>query len=131
MQDRIEVSARGQAVGDDLAQAEFDARYRLLQSQYLSDLPQRRKAVASLWAASMKDAASPAWPELHSLAHRLSGSAPCYGLDAVGEAAQEVDRLLSAKPQCRELSVLRPPVSRLLNLLDAAIAASRPKSALS
>jgi HPt (histidine-containing phosphotransfer) domain-containing protein len=118
-------------VGDDLAEAEFDARYRLLQSQYLSELPQRRKAVAALWAASMRDAASPAWRELHSLAHRLSGSAPCYGLDAVGEAAQEVDRLLSAKPPCRELPVLRPAVSRLLNLLDAAIAASRPKSGLS
>ncbi|HJU08395.1 MAG TPA: Hpt domain-containing protein [Rhodanobacteraceae bacterium] len=115
-------------MGDDLAEAEFDARYRLLQSQYLSELPQRRKAVAASWAASMRDAASPAWRELHSLAHRLSGSAPCYGLDAVGEAAQEVDRLLSAKPPCRELPVLRPVVSRLLNLLDAAIAASRPKS---
>lgn len=114
-------------MGDDLAEAEFDARYRLLQSQYLCELPQRRKAVASLWAASMRDAASPAWQELHALAHRLSGSAPCYGLDAVGEAAQEVDRLLSAKPPCRDVHMLRPPLSRLLNLLDAAIAVSRSR----
>ncbi|MBS0431675.1 MAG: Hpt domain-containing protein [Proteobacteria bacterium] len=110
-------------MGNQLGDVEFDARYRALRVQYLSDLPQRRGAVASLWASSKRDAASPAWQELHVLAHRLSGSAPCYGLDAVGEAALELDRLLSARPPCRDPAMLQPPVVQLLDRLDAAIVA--------
>jgi|SRR5579885_3006590 len=113
----------GKAVGNDLGNADFDARYRWLRAHYLSELPQRREAVSSLWADAMRDPTSPAWHELHALAHRLSGSAPCYGLDAIGETAQELDRLFSAKPPCREVFVLRPTVLRLLERLDAAIAA--------
>lgn len=107
-----------------MGEAEFEARYRALREQYLSDLPQRRNAVASLWDASLQDVSSPAWCELHTLAHRLSGSAPCYGLDEIGEAAQELDRLLSTRPPCREPAMLRPPVAQLLGRLDAAIAST-------
>lgn len=113
----------GGSVREHLGEAEFEARYRALRAQYLSDLPQRRRAVASLWDASLQDVASPAWCELHTLTHRLAGSAPCYGLDEVGEAAQELDRLLSSKPPCREPAMLRPPIAQLLDRLDAAITA--------
>lgn len=121
---RCGASASGGSVRENLGEAEFEARYRALRAQYLSDLPQRRNAVASLWDASLQDASSSAWCELHTLAHRLSGSAPCYGLDEVGEAAQELDRLLSTKPPCREPAMLRSPVAQLLVRLDAAIAST-------
>ena len=118
-------------MGDDLDDIEFEKRFRSLRAQYLAELPTRREALASLWAASRHDVASSAWHELQTLAHRLSGSAPCYGLDAMGEAAQELDRLLSGKPPCREQKLVHPSVAQLLALMDAAIAGNRVRARLS
>jgi hypothetical protein len=51
----------------------------------------------------------------------LSGSAPCYGLEAIGNLARSLDRLLSAKPPCRERAVAGGAVAELSAALDAAI----------
>ena len=110
-------------MGNDLGESEFEARYRALQSEYMAALPQRREILAAHWRACVHDAASGEWRELHSLAHKLSGSAPCYGLDEVGEAAHEIDRMLSAKPPCRDANAIASLIMRLLAALDAAIAA--------
>ncbi len=107
----------------DLGESEFEARYRALREEYLSLLPQRRDAVAAHWQVCAQDAACDDWRELHSLAHKLSGSAPCYGLDEIGAAAHEIDRVLSAKPSCRDFRVLAPLVAHLLTALNAGIAA--------
>jgi len=101
---------------DDL---DFQARYDALRAAYLAALPQRRSDAAEHWRLCEQDAQSPAWRDLHTLAHRLSGSAPCYGLDEVGIAAQKLDRLLSGKPPCRDMGKLTPLIERLLTALDA------------
>jgi len=104
---------------DDL---DFEARYEALRVAYLAALPQRRTDAVEHWRACMHDAQSPAWRELHTLVHRLSGSAPCYGLEEVGATAQKLDRMLSGKPPCRDVAALAPWVDCLLAALDAALA---------
>lgn len=109
-------------MGGNLEQ-EYEARFAALRAQYFAALPQRRADIAEHWRGCAADAASPAWAAIHTQAHRLAGSAPCYGLDGVGEAAQRLDRMLSGKPPCRDAAALAPLVTRLLDALDAAIAA--------
>lgn len=108
-------------MGDEFEQ-EYDSRFAALREQYFAALPQRRADIAERWSACATEiTASPAWRELQSQAHRLAGSAPCYGLDEVGISAQRLDRLLSGKPPCRDAAVLMPLVTRMLDALDAAI----------
>ena len=64
------------------------------------------------------------WLRLRDVAHRLSGSAPCYGLDAVGDAARELDRLLSGRAPCRERALAMIAVTSLTSVLDAATPAA-------
>lgn len=104
----------------DLDELTFQARYDALHQEYLAALPQRRNSVAETWALCTDDAQSPAWCELQALAHRLSGSAPCYGLEAIGVAAHRIDRRLSSKVPCRDAVTLEPMVAALLAALDAA-----------
>lgn len=106
---------------DDL---DFEARYEALRTAYFAALPQRRAEAAEHWRVCMLDAQSPAWRELHTLVHRLSGSAPCYGLDEVGLAAQKLDRMLSGKPPCRDVAALAPWLDCLLAAMDSVLAAA-------
>lgn len=106
---------------DDL---DFEARYEALRTAYFAALPQRRAEAAEHWRACVQDAQSPAWRELHTLVHRLSGSAPCYGLDEVGIAGQKLDRMLSGKPPCRDVAALTPWVDCLLAAMAAVLAAA-------
>lgn len=101
---------------DDL---DFEARYEALRTAYFAALPQRRADVAEQWRACRLDPQSPAWRELHTLVHRLSGSAPCYGLDEIGVAAQKLDRMLSGKSPCHDVAALAPWMDCLLVALDA------------
>src|SRR5690242_20149861 len=103
---------------DDL---DFEARYEALRAAYFAALPQRRADAAEHWRACMHDAESPGWRELHTLVHRLSGSAPCYGLEEIGVTAQKLDRMLSGKPPCRDVAALAPWVDCLLAALDAVV----------
>lgn len=113
-------------MADDLDEQTFQARYNALRDEYLAALPQRRAAIAELWRGCAQDdgssALTSAWQELHTLVHRLSGSAPCYGLDEVGGAAQQLDRLLSGKSPCHNTHTLDPLIAQLLAALDAATA---------
>ena len=109
-------------VGNTPDDLDFEARYEALRSGYFAALPQRRAEAAELWRACMQDAQSPAWRELHTLVHRLSGSAPCYGLEEIGVAAQKLDRMLSGKSPSRDIAALAPWVDCLLAALDAVAA---------
>lgn len=106
-------------VGTASEDLDFEARYEALRAAYFAALPQRRADAAELWRACMEDAQSPAWRELHTLVHRLSGSAPCYGLEEIGVAAQKLDRMLSGKSPSRDVAALAPWVDCLLSALDA------------
>jgi hypothetical protein len=106
-------------VGNTPEDLDFEARYEALRVAYLAGLPQRRAEAAEHWRACMQDAESPAWRELHTLVHRLSGSAPCYGLEEIGVAAQKLDRMLSGKAPCHDVAALSPWVDCLLAALDA------------
>ncbi|HET9834925.1 MAG TPA: Hpt domain-containing protein [Rhodanobacteraceae bacterium] len=101
---------------DDL---DFEARYEALRSAYFAALPQRRADAAEFWRACMEDAQSQAWDDLHTLVHRLSGSAPCYGLEEIGVIAQKLDRMLSGKPPSRDIAALAPWMDSLLSALDS------------
>jgi hypothetical protein len=106
-------------VGNTPEDLDFEARYEALRTAYLAAMPQRRADAAGLWRACMEDAQSPAWRELHTLVHRLSGSAPCYGLEEIGTAAQKLDRMLSGKSPCHDVAALSPWMDCLFSALDA------------
>jgi HPt (histidine-containing phosphotransfer) domain-containing protein len=106
-------------VGNTPEDLDFEARYEALRTAYLAAMPQRRVDAAELWRACMDDAQSPAWRELHTLVHRLSGSAPCYGLEEIGAAAQKLDRMLSGKSPCHDVAALSPWMDCLFSALDA------------
>jgi HPt (histidine-containing phosphotransfer) domain-containing protein len=111
-------------VGNTSDDLDFEARYEALRTAYFAALPQRRAEAAEYWRACMQDVQAPAWRELHTLVHRLSGSAPCYGLDEIGLAAQKLDRMLSGKPPSRDVAALAPWLDCLLAAMDAVLAAA-------
>lgn len=74
----------------------LEARLQALRRQYAQSLPQKADELTRAWAqfrAAPGDRA--AATGLHACVHRLSGSAPAYGFDAIGAAAQPADALLS------------------------------------
>ena len=99
---------------------DIDARIEALRKAYLAALPDKRTELAAHWQACAAATDAEAWRALHALAHRLSGSAPCYGLDEVGAAAQRLDRQLSGRPPARDRALLAPLVERLLHELQRA-----------
>jgi HPt (histidine-containing phosphotransfer) domain-containing protein len=111
-------------VETDPREAEFQAQLEALRRHFLQELPARRAALASAWSECADGADEAPWLRLRDVAHKLSGSAPCYGLDAVGDAARELDRLLSGRTPCRERASAAAAVARLTTALDEAIAAT-------
>jgi len=71
-------------------------RMEELRQRYAQSLPQKGNDIDRAWQAF---AAAPddrrALAELHTLVHRLSGSAPAYGFDALGAIAQPIDATLA------------------------------------
>ncbi|HEX5352673.1 MAG TPA: Hpt domain-containing protein [Rhodanobacteraceae bacterium] len=112
------------AVELDPREAEFQAQIESLREQFMCELPARHAALDSAWSACADAGDEAPWLHLRDVAHRLSGSAPCYGLDAVGEAARELDRLLSGRSPCRERAAAAARVLLLQAALDTAIAAT-------
>lgn len=108
----------------DPREIEFQAQIEALRRHFVGELPTRRAALASAWADCDDGGADAPWLRLRDVAHKLSGSAPNYGLDAVGEAARALDRLLSGHHPCRERSVASAAVDTLTVALDVAIASS-------
>ena len=119
--DPIRDPPRGRRVANIPDDLDFDGRFDALRSAYLAALPQRHADLAQYWKSCSRDPQSFDWSSLHSLVHRLSGSAPCYGLDQVGSAAREIDRLLSGKAPCHDPAVLNPAIELLLETIDAAM----------
>jgi hypothetical protein len=71
-------------------------RFEDLKQRYAEALPTKAQEIAALWnafRATPDDAAARA--ALHQGVHRLSGSAPAYGFEDVGLAAQRADACLS------------------------------------
>lgn len=105
----------------DFEDAAFQAEIEALRQHFLKDLPARRLAFAKAWQGCIDEGGEASWLGLRDVAHRLSGSAPCYGLEALGDAARELDRLLSGRPPCREGVRAEAAVMRVQALLDASI----------
>lgn len=94
-----------------------------LRRHFRGELPARRAALSDAWSACVDGGDEAPWLRLRDVAHKLSGSAPNFGLNAVGEAARELDRLLSGRNPCRDRTGARRAVERLGRTLDSAIGA--------
>lgn len=105
----------------DPREVEFEAQVEALRRHFLQELPERRTALVAAWRDCADGGDESPWQQLRDVAHKLSGSAPCYGLDAIGEAARALDKLLSGRPPCRERAVAGIAVAELSAALDAAM----------
>jgi hypothetical protein len=108
----------------DPGEAEFQAQIEVLRRHFMQELPGRRAALAVAWGECTDGGDEAPWLRLREVGHKLSGSAPCYGLDAVGDAARDLDRLLSGRAPCRERAAATAAVAALTAVLDAAILAT-------
>lgn len=107
----------------DFADPGFQAQMAALRRQFQAGLPARRTALVDAWAGCADGTDGPAWLQLRDVAHKLSGSAPSYGFEAIGIAARDLDGLLSGRPPCRQRALAEVAVMHLQALLDAAVAA--------
>lgn len=105
----------------DPRELEFEAQIEALRRHFLEGLPERRAALAKAWHDCADGGDESPWQQLRDVTHKLAGSAPSYGLDAVGEAARTLDRLLSGRPPCRERATAGVAVAELAKALDAAV----------
>lgn len=105
----------------DFEDAAFQAQIEVLRRHYLQGMPSRRIAFIEAWQGCTDGGGEASWLGLRDVVHRLSGSASCYGLEALGDAARELDRLLSGRSPCRERARAEMAVMRVHALLDASI----------
>ena len=103
----------------DFTDAAFQAQIEALRQHYLQGMPERRVALIEAWRDCADGEEEPAWLRLRDVAHKLSGSAPCYGLVEVGDAARDLDKLLSGRTPCRTRAQVEAQVACLQALLDA------------
>lgn len=108
----------------DPREIEFRAQFEALRRHFMQELPDRRAALVSAWNVCAEGGDEAPWLRLRDVAHKLSGSAPNYGLDAVGDIARSLDRLLSGRTPCRERAKAEGVVVQLVTVLDEAIAAN-------
>lgn len=101
-----------------------------LRTRYERSLPDKRAAVERAWHAFLASPDERGALVLHSIAHRLAGSASPYGYDAIGAAAQSLDgmisawlkRALSERESARSLAThLAPSANALIDGLAHAI----------
>lgn len=85
---------------------ESSKRFDSLRVRYARSFASKRAALAEAWRAFADTADATRARELQVLAHRLAGSAPTYGYEALGAQAGVVDRALAdwneAAPNARE-----------------------------
>lgn len=107
-----------------------------LRLRYLHSLPQKAADVRAQWQRLQRQPDERALiVELHQQVHRLSGSAPAYGFDAIGALARPIDQRLAEwlrneDPEIRIaaaalLAALAGPVDALT---DALTSATEPES---
>jgi HPt (histidine-containing phosphotransfer) domain-containing protein len=90
---------------------------RLVQQQtkYLNSLPSKRARISSCWNLIQNEGWSyELLNDLRTEVHRLSGSAGSYGLNSLGAAAQNLDRMLALET---EMSSLTSSISELIEQL--------------
>lgn len=109
------------AAEEDPREAEFQAQLEALRVHFRGELPARRAALAKAWSDCVDGGDEAPWLRLRDVAHKLSGSAPNFGFEAVGERARELDKLLSGRAACRERAGVEFAVTRLEACLDADI----------
>lgn len=100
----------------------FLAQLAALRVRYVAGLPARKAALDEAWCACTDAGDEASWQRLRDVAHNLSGSAAGYGFDALGDAARDLDRLLSGRERRRTRGSVGAGVAQLAILLDAAIA---------
>jgi HPt (histidine-containing phosphotransfer) domain-containing protein len=67
------------------------------QAKYMRSLPEKKARIAHCWSAIKRQGWAPELSDkLKTEVHRLSGSAPSYGLEALGQAAHKLDLLLAS-----------------------------------
>jgi len=108
----------------DPREIEFKAQFEALRRHFMQELPERRAALVSAWNDCADGGDEAPWLRLRDVAHKLSGSAPNYDLETVGDIARGLDRLLSGRAPCRERAAAGAVVGQLTAALDEAIAAS-------
>jgi hypothetical protein len=108
----------------DTREAEFQAQFEALRRHFMQELPERRAALVSAWDMCVDAGDEAPWLRLRDVAHKLSGSAPNYGLEDVGDIARSLDRLLSGRTPCRVRAGAEGAVAQLVAALDTAIAAA-------
>lgn len=108
----------------DPREIEFQAQFEALRRHFMQELPDRRAALVSAWDACADGGDEAPWLRLRDVAHKLSGSAPNYGLEVVGDLARGLDKLLSGRTPCRARVTAEGAVVQLMTALDAAIAAA-------
>ncbi|HVT33553.1 MAG TPA: Hpt domain-containing protein [Rhodanobacteraceae bacterium] len=69
-------------------------RFAELRLRYERSLPEKRAAFERAWRALLHAPDERSAAVLQSLAHRLAGSAPPYGFEALGSAARSLDTML-------------------------------------
>jgi hypothetical protein len=69
-------------------------RFAALRLRYAQALPEKRVDFERAWCAWHATPDEPGAAMLQALAHRLAGSAPPYGYDALGVAARALDAML-------------------------------------
>jgi len=95
-------------------------RYEALKERYALALPQKAADIEAAWTAFCADPTDVAGrSRLHQAVHRLSGSAPAYGFEDLGVAAQGVDTVFSEWMAAPEFS--RPAPQQLVDSLGAGI----------
>jgi len=101
-----------------------------LRTRYERSLPDKRATVERAWHAFLASPDERGALALHSIAHRLAGSASPYGYDAIGAAAQSLDGMISdwlkrapsERESARSLATyLAPSASALIDGLAHAI----------
>lgn len=105
----------------DPREAEFQAQLEALRVHFRGELPARRAALMDAWAGCADGGDEDPWLRLRDVAHKLSGSAPNFGFEAVGGRARALDRLVSGRMPCRERAGVAAEVASLVAELDAAI----------
>lgn len=105
----------------DFSDPEFLAELEVLRQHYVQGMPGRQATFRNAWRDCVDGSAEPAWQSLRDVAHKLSGTAPSYGLEELGAAARELDRLLSGRPPCRVRAQVEPMVVRVQAMLDALV----------
>lgn len=106
----------------DFEDPAFLAQLAALRVRYVAGLPARKAALDEAWGGCTDPGGEASWQRLRDVAHNLSGSAAGYGFDALGDAARDLDRLLSGRGRRRSRGNVEAGVARLARLLDAAIA---------